>query len=439
MLSNNRLRIEGGVPLRGRVCISGAKNAALVLIAASIMAKGETILDNVPYIEDVNVLIRILQEMGVKVHWNEDHSLSIQAPDDMIRVQASADLTRKLRASNLLLGSMLGRQAKVAISVPGGCDIGLRPMDLHIKGVQALGATVDIKHDSIFAERENSKGAPIYLDFPSVGATENIMMMAALTPGDSTIENAAKEPEIVNLASYLNAMGASIRGAGTDVIRITGVPELKAVRYSTIPDRIEAGTYMLAAAATGGEVVLENVIPQHVYPVIAKLREMGVVVEEQNPGELLVKTPGKLKPVDIKTMPYPGFPTDMQPQIAVLLGLSSGTSIVTEGIFENRFKYVDEMTKMGAHITVESSTAIIDGVQSYSGASLYAPDLRAGAALVMAALAANGISRIYNIHYIERGYEDLPDKIRSLGGEMVKVNDGAEDSDAMRRMMLKVI
>ena len=418
MLSNNRLRIEGGVPLRGRVCISGAKNAALILIAASIMAKGETILDNVPYIEDVNVLIRILQEMGVKVHWNEDHSLSIQAPDDMIRVQASADLTRKLRASNLLLGSMLGRQAKVAISVPGGCDIGLRPMDLHIKGVQALGATVDIKQDSIFAERENSKGAPIYLDFPSVGATENIMMMAAMTPGETTIENAAKEPEIVNLASYLNAMGASIRGAGTDVIRISGVPELKAVRYSTIPDRIEAGTYMLAAAATGGEVVLENVIPQHVYPVIAKLREMGVTVEEQNPGEILVKTTGKMKPVDIKTMPYPGFPTDMQSQMLALLSKTEGTSMVVENVFENRFRIIDELRRMGAHIKADANVAVVEGVPQLHGASVKATDLRAGAALIIAGCAADGETEIDNAVHIFRGYEAVVEKFRKLGARI---------------------
>ncbi len=418
MLNKNRLRIKGGVPLQGKVCISGAKNAALVLIAASIMAKGETILDNVPYIEDVNVLIRILQEMGVQVHWNEDHSLSIQAPDDMIRVQASAELTRKLRASNLLLGSMLGRQSKVAISVPGGCDIGLRPMDLHIKGVQALGATVNIKQDSIFAERENSKGAPIYLDFPSVGATENIMMMAALTPGDSTIENAAKEPEIVNLASYLNAMGASIRGAGTDVIRITGVPELKAVRYSTIPDRIEAGTYMLAAAATGGEVVLENVIPQHVYPVIAKLREMGVVVEEQNPGELLVKTPGKLKPVDIKTMPYPGFPTDMQSQMLALLSKTKGTSMVVENVFENRFRIIDELRRMGARIKADANVAVVEGVPQLHGTFVKATDLRAGAALIIAGCVADGETIIDDAVHIFRGYESVVEKFRMLGADI---------------------
>ncbi len=418
MLNKNRLRIKGGVPLQGKVCISGAKNAALVLIAASIMAKGETILDNVPYIEDVNVLIRILQEMGVQVHWNEDHSLSIQAPDDMIRVQASAELTRKLRASNLLLGSMLGRQSKVAISVPGGCDIGLRPMDLHIKGVQALGATVNIKQDSIFAERENSKGAPIYLDFPSVGATENIMMMAALTPGDSTIENAAKEPEIVNLASYLNAMGASIRGAGTDVIRITGVPELKAVRYSTIPDRIEAGTYMLAAAATGGEVVLENVIPQHVYPVIAKLREMGVVVEEQNPGELLVKTPGKLKPVDIKTMPYPGFPTDMQSQMLALLSKTEGTSMVVENVFENRFRIIDELRRMGARIKADANVAVVEGVPQLHGTFVKATDLRAGAALIIAGCVADGETIIDDAVHIFRGYESVVEKFRMLGADI---------------------
>lgn len=418
MLNNNRLHIKGGVPLRGKVCISGAKNAALVLIAASIMAKGETILDNVPYIEDVHVLLEILEKMGVKTHWNEDRSLSIQAPENAINVQAPQEMTGKLRASNLLLGSMLGRQNEAAISMPGGCDIGLRPMDLHIKGVQALGARVELKRNSIYAARENCRGAAVYLDFPSVGATENIMMMACTTPGESTIENAAKEPEIVNLASFLNAMGASIRGAGTDVIRITGVPELKAVRYSTIPDRIEAGTYMLAAAATGGEIIIENVIPQHLHPVIAKLREMGVTIQEQEHGELLVRAEKPLHPVDIKTMPYPGFPTDMQSQMLALLAKTPGTSMVVENVFENRFRIIDELRRMGAQIKADSHLAVVEGVPSLHGATVKATDLRAGAALIIAGCAAEGETFIEDAVHIFRGYEAVVEKFRQLGADI---------------------
>ena len=417
-MKNNRLRIKGGVPLKGKVCISGAKNAALVLIAASIMAEGETVLDNVPYIEDVNVLIQILQHMGVQVHWNEDHSLSIQAPKEAISVQAPQELTRKLRASNLLLGSMLGRQSEAALSMPGGCDIGLRPMDLHIKGIQALGAEVCLKQNSILAERRNCRGAAVYLDFPSVGATENIMMMACMTPGESTIENAAKEPEIVNLASFLNAMGASIRGAGTDVIRINGVPCLHAVHYSTIPDRIEAGTYMLAAAATGGEIIIENVIPQHLHPVIAKLREMGVTVQEQEHGELLVRSQGILHPVDIKTMPYPGFPTDMQSQMLALLSRTPGTSMVVENVFENRFRIIDELRRMGAQIKTDSHVAVIEGVDRLHGTHVKATDLRAGAALIIAGCAADGETVIEDAVHIFRGYEAVVDKFCALGARI---------------------
>ncbi len=417
-MKSNRLRIKGGVPLRGKVSISGAKNAALVLIAASIMAKGETVLEQVPYIEDVQVLIQILQKMGVQVRWKEDRSLSIQAPDEALTIQAPQELTRKLRASNLLLGSMLARQPEAAISMPGGCDIGLRPMDLHIKGVQALGATVSIKRNRICAERKNYHGAAVYLDFPSVGATENIMMMACMTPGESMIENAAKEPEIVNLASFLNAMGASVRGAGTDVIRITGVSELKAVRYAAIPDRIEAGTYMLAAAATGGEIMIENVIPQHLHPVIAKLREMGVIIQELDHGNLLVYAQDPLRPVDIKTMPYPGFPTDMQSQMLALLAKTPGTSMVVENVFENRFRIIDELRRMGAQIKADSHLAVIEGRPVLHGANVRATDLRAGAALIVAGCAAEGETIIEDAVHIFRGYESVVEKFRGLGAEI---------------------
>ena len=413
----NNLFIEGGYPLHGQVRVSGAKNAGLVLIVASIMAEGETILDNVPRIRDVEVLIQILEDLGVRIHWNEDGSLSICPPSSGLKTHTSYELSKKLRASNLLLGALLGSQGEAQVSLPGGCDIGSRPMDLHIKGVQALGAEVDLEYGYIYAKAKDRSGSRVYLDFPSVGATENIMMMAAKTPGQTVVENAAKEPEIVDLANFINSMGGRIRGAGTDVIKIEGVPALKAGRYAIIPDRIEAGTYMIAAAITGGEILVENVIPTHLHPIIAKLQETGTQVEEVKQG-VLVKAARHITPVDIKTLPYPGFPTDMQSQMMALLCHAQGSSVIVENVFENRFQIVDELKRMGAHIKVEGHTAVVEGGTHLSGAKVRATDLRAGAALVLAALAAEGETEIEEAGHIFRGYEKIEDKLKSLGARV---------------------
>ncbi len=411
------LFIKGGKPLNGKVRVSGAKNAGLVIMAASIMAEGETILDNLPRIRDVEVMIQILNEIGAQTRWNEDNSLSIIVDPSKIKTRTSYELAKRLRASNLFLGAMLGCSGEAVISMPGGCDIGSRPMDLHIKGLQALGAQTQIEHGYIYACANTPGGARVYLDFPSVGATENIIMMAARTPGTSIIENAAKEPEIVDLANYLNSMGARIRGAGTDVIKVEGAQKLTAGRYAIIPDRIEAGTYMISAAITGGEVLVENVIPTHLHPIIAKLQETGARVEENDQG-IVVKAGPYIRPVDIKTLPYPGFPTDMQSQMMALLCISQGSSIIVENVFENRFQIVDELKRMGAKIKVEGHTAVVEGVSKLCGARVKATDLRAGAALVLGALVADGETEIDNAIHIFRGYENLTDKLISLGAEV---------------------
>ena len=409
--------IEGGQALHGSVKISGAKNAGLVLIAASIMADGETILDNVPRICDTEVMVEILNEMGVDVHWNDDESLSICPPSNGFNHQTPYELSKKLRASNLFLGALLARQGEALVSLPGGCDIGSRPMDLHIKGVKALGAEIEIECGYIYAKSRQTHGARIYLDFPSVGATENLMMMACKTPGGSIIENAAKEPEIVDLANFLNSMGAKVRGAGTDIIKIEGVPELKAGRYAIIPDRIEAGTYMIAAAISGGEVLVENVIPTHLHPITAKLQETGAIVSETDQG-ILVKAGEKILKADIKTLPYPGFPTDMQSQMLALLALADGTSVIVENVFENRFQIVEELNRMGAKIKLEGHTAVVEGTKSLYGARVKATDLRAGAALILAALAAKGETVIEDAIHIFRGYENIAQKLSNLGARI---------------------
>jgi len=413
----NTLIIEGGAPLNGQVRVSGAKNAALVLVVASILADGETILDNVPRISDMEYLLQILNDIGVKTRWQDDSSLSICPPDGELKTRTSYELAKRLRASNLLLGAMLGRQGEAVVSLPGGCDIGSRPMDLHIKGVQALGAEVKLEHGYIYAHAKKPGGSRVYLDFPSVGATENIIMMAARTPGQSVIENAAKEPEIVDLANFLNSMGARIRGAGTDIIKIEGVEELRAGRYAIIPDRIEAGTYMIAAAISGGEILVENVIPTHLHPVVAKLQETGTIVEENDRG-IIVRGTGRVKPVDIKTLPYPGFPTDMQSQMMALLSMAEGSSVIVENVFENRFQSVDELKRMGANIKVEGHTAVVEGVNRLHGARVRATDLRAGASLVLAALAADGCTEIEEAGHIFRGYENIETKLTSLGAKL---------------------
>lgn len=411
------MKIEGGHPLHGQVRVSGAKNAGLVLMAASILAEGQVILDNLPRIRDVEVMTEILNEIGVMTAWQEDGSLLISPPTGDLGTKTSYELAKMLRASNLFLGAMLGRQREAIISLPGGCDIGSRPMDLHIKGVQALGSDIEIEHGYIYARAKNPIGSSVYLDFPSVGATENIMMMAAKTPGITLIENSAKEPEIVDLANFLNSMGAKIRGAGTDVIKIEGVTELIGGRYSIIPDRIEAGTFMIAAAISKGEILIENIIPTHIHPVIAKLQETGAIVENTDKG-IVVRAGKSIAPIDIKTLPYPGFPTDMQSQMMALLCLADGASVIVENVFENRFQIVDELKRMGAKIKVEGHTAVVEGSSHLYGATVKATDLRAGAALILAALAARGETTIENAIHIFRGYEDIKDKLNSLGARV---------------------
>ena len=412
--------IKGGNPLVGEVEIGGAKNAALAILAASIMSDETVKIENLPDVCDTNVLIQAMESIGVIVTRIDRHTVKING-SQINTLVIEDDYIKKIRASYYLLGALLGKYKKAEVPLPGGCNIGIRAIDQHIKGFRALGATVKIEHGFIITEAENLRGNHIYLDKVSVGATINVMMAASMAEGLTTIENAAKEPHVVDLANFLNSMGANIKGAGTDVIRIKGVEKLHKTEYAIIPDQIEAGTFMVAAAATKGDITIKNVIPKHLESIGAKLLEIGCEIEESDDAIRVVAAKTLLH-TQVKTLPYPGFPTDMQPQIAVVLGLSNGTSIVTESIFENRFKYVDELTRMGASINVEGNTAVIDGVEKYTGASLTAPDLRAGAALVIAALAAEGYSTIDDIKYIERGYEDFEIKLQGLGAQIEKVS-----------------
>ena len=411
--------IKGGNPLVGEVEIGGAKNAALAILAAAAMTDETVTIENVPDLRDTMAMLQAMESIGIRVEKLDRHTIKINAGtiNDLI---IEDDSIKKIRASYYFLGALLGKYKKAEVALPGGCNIGLRPIDQHIKGFRALGADVRIEYGLIITEAKRLVGSHIYLDVVTVGATINIMMAAAMAEGQTIIENAAKEPHVVDVANFLNSMGASIKGAGTDVIRIKGVQKLHGTEYAIIPDQIEAGTFMFAAAVTRGDVTVKNVIPKHLESISAKLIEIGCEVEESDDAVRVVAAK-PLTHTHVKTLPYPGFPTDMQPQITVALGLSKGTSIVTESIFENRFKYVDELTRMGANIKVESNTAIIDGVPKYTGASLTAPDLRAGAALVTAALAAEGISTIDDIKFIERGYEDFSQKLQSLGAQIEKV------------------
>ncbi|MBO5165481.1 MAG: UDP-N-acetylglucosamine 1-carboxyvinyltransferase [Lachnospiraceae bacterium] len=412
--------IKGGNPLVGEVEIGGAKNAALPIIAASVMTDETVHIDNMPDVRDTNVLLDAMQEIGVLVKREGRHKATINAAQ-INSLVVDGDNIRKIRASYYFIGALLAKYKNVEVALPGGCDIGCRAIDQHIKGFRALGAEVKIEYGLIKAHATQLKGSHIYMDVVSVGATINVMMAASMAEGKTIIENAAKEPHVVDLANFLNSMGANIKGAGTDVIRIKGVPTLHGTDYAIIPDQIEAGTFMFAAAVTKGDVTVKNVIPKHLESITAKLLEIGCEIEESDDAVRVVAAK-PLKSTQVKTLPYPGFPTDMQPQITVALALSGGTSIVTESIFENRFRYVDELTRMGANIKVEGNTAIVDGVEKYTGARINAPDLRAGAALVMAALAAEGTSLIESIHYIERGYEDFHLKLQSLGAQIEKVD-----------------
>ena len=421
--------IKGGNPLVGEVEIGGAKNAALGILAAAIMTDDTCMVENIPDVRDTNVMLQAIESIGASVNRKDRHTCEISGRN-IVDHTIDNDYIKKIRASYYLLGALLGKYKKARVSLPGGCNIGLRPIDQHIKGFKALGATVRIEHGMIVAEADSLKGAHIYLDVVSVGATINIMLAAVMAEGTTIIENAAKEPHVVDVANFLNTMGGSIKGAGTDVIRIKGVPKLHGTNYMIIPDQIEAGTFMFAAALTKGDVTVKNVIPKHLESISAKLSELGCQVEESDDAVRVVAT-RQLNHTHVKTLPYPGFPTDMQPQITVALGLSKGTSIVTESIFENRFKYVDELTRMGANIKVEGNTAIIDGVGKYTGASISAPDLRAGAALVIAALAAEGVTVIDDINFIQRGYEDFHLKLQSLGG-IIEIVDSEKELQKFR-------
>jgi len=416
-----RLEIIGGRRLEGKVRISGAKNAVLKLMTASLLAKNQCLIRNVPRIRDVETMIGVLQGLGAEVSWADETSLLIDTTKG-ISHETPEQYVREMRASVQVMGPLLTRLGKVKLFQPGGCVIGQRPIDLHLKGLVALGAEVFEEHGYVYVEANNLRGAEIHLDFPSVGATENIMAAAILAEGTTVIRNAAKEPEIIEEQNFFNRLGARIRGAGTDTIRIEGVTELndKEIDYMVIPDRIEAGTFMVAAAITGGDVTLEEVIPEHVEALTFKLREVGVeIITDED--RIRVRADHRLKPVDVMVLPHPGFPTDLQPQVTAMLTIADGTSVITENVFGSRFRYVDELIRMGAMIRVESRSAIVKGVNALSGAAVYAPDLRAGAALVIAGLVAEGKTTIDGLQYLDRGYEKIEWKLAQLGADIKRI------------------
>jgi UDP-N-acetylglucosamine 1-carboxyvinyltransferase len=413
--------INGGHQLNGEVEISGAKNAAVAILPATILAESPCRIENIPNISDVTMIIDILSKLGAKVKTINKSTIEIDGTHISSPI-VPYDLARKMRASCYFLGALLGRFSRAQVSMPGGCDFGVRPIDQHIKGFEALGASITLEYGMVEAHAMSLHGSQIYLDVVSVGATVNIMLAAVKALGLTVIENAAKEPHIVDLANFLNSMGADIRGAGTDVIKIRGVEHLHGVTYSIIPDQIEAGTFMVAAAATAGHVIVRNVIPKHLESISAKLIEMGVNIEEYDDAISVSRTK-RLSRANIKTMPHPGFPTDMQPQMAVLLSIAEGTSIITEAVWDNRFRYVDELKRMGANFQVDGKIAVIEGVSSLTGAPVKAPDLRAGAALMIAGLVGRGVTEIEDIQHIERGYENIDEKLRSLGADIKRVHD----------------
>ena len=419
-----KLLVKGGNKLRGEVTISGAKNAAVAILPACLLVKGNCRIENLPDIKDVKLFLRILEQLNADVKYIDKNTVDIDCTN-VDSYRPLGDLTRKMRGSSYLMGALLGRFSNFIVDPPGGCDFGTRPIDQHIKAFETLGADIDTSKGVIEGSAENLSGGNIFFDVITVGATINAMLAATTANGITVIENAAKEPHIVDLANFLNNMGANIRGAGTDTIKIKGTKDLHGGTYTIIPDQIEAGTFMFAAAATGGDVTVKNVIPKHLEATTAKLEEIGCEVEEFDDA-VRVRAPKRLHRTHVKTLPYPGYPTDMQPQIAVTLALAEGTSIVTESIFENRFKYADELSRMGANIKVEGNSAIIDGVKKLTGARVSAPDLRAGAALVIAGLAADGITVVDDIVYIQRGYENFEDKLRSLGAEIERVSNEKE-------------
>ena len=424
--------IKGGNPLVGEVEIGGAKNAALAILAAAIMTDETVTIDNLPDVNDINVLLEAISGIGAEVDRIDRHTVRING-SNIENFDIEYDYIKKIRASYYLLGALLGKYKRAEVALPGGCNIGSRPIDQHLKGFRALGAYVDIEHGKIIAEAERLIGKHIYFDVVSVGATINVMMAASMAEGLTILENVAKEPHVVDVANFLNSMGANIRGAGTEVIKIRGVSRLHKTDYSIIPDQIEAGTFMFAAAATRGDVTVMNVIPKHLEATIAKLVEIGCEVEEFDDAVRVVSK-GDLHNTQVKTLPYPGFPTDMQPQIGVTLALCKGTSTITETIFENRFKYLSELARMGANVKVEGNAATIEGVDKFSGARVSAPDLRAGAALVIAGMAADGITIVDDIVYIQRGYERFEEKLRSLGAVIERVSTERE----IQKFKLKV-
>lgn len=426
--------IKGGKPLVGEVTISGYKNAALGILAAAVMTDETVKIENVPEVRDIDILLQAIEDIGARVERVNSNTVKING-SKIDTVDVMFDYARKIRGSYYLVGALLGKYKSAKVVLPGGCNIGNRPFDQHIKGFEALGATVKIEHGAICADTNQLNGAHIYFDVSSVGATINVMMAACMAQGLTILENAAKEPHVVDTANFLNSMGANIKGAGTDVIRIKGVPQLHGCEYSIIPDQIEAGTFMFAAAATKGDILIKNVIPKHLEAFTAKLLEIGAEVEEFDDA-VRVKSAKRLGSSHVKTLVYPGFLTDMQPQMTTLLAVSKGTSIVTESIYENRFKYVDELSRMGASIKVESNTAIIDGVEKLTGAVVAAPDLRGGAALVIAGLMADGYTVVEDIEFIERGYEKFEYKLQQMGATIEKVD--SEDEKAISKFKLKV-
>ena len=422
----DKLIVTGKKAIHGEVTISGAKNAVLPIIVGALLAEDITVLHDVPKLSDVATIKEVLEILGAKITF-ENHTMTIDSRD-LNNWDAPYNYVQKMRASVLIMGPLLARLGKAKISMPGGCAIGTRPIDLQLKGLEALGADIQINHGDMNAVVPGGKlkGNRIYLDFPSVGATEHIMMAATTAEGTTVIENAAEEPEIVDLANFLNSMGANVRGAGTNVIKIEGVEKLHGTTYTIIPDRIEAGSYMIAAAITGGDLLVKNVIIDHIKPLIAKMIECGVEIIEEG-SNLRVRSNGRLKAVDIKTMPYPGFPTDMQAQFMALMTVAEGTSVFTETVFENRFMHADELRRMGANIKIDGRNAIVEGVSRLTGCKVKATDLRAGAALIVAALAAEGQTEITELQYIDRGYEDLIEKFQTIGADIVRISDGATE------------
>lgn len=422
MNNEEKMVVLGGVKLHGEVKISGAKNSAVAILVASILVKGKCIIENVPHVSDILDLIDIINGLGGVAEFVGEDTVEVDC-SDLTDYVASYDSVRKIRASSYLMGALLGRLNKASVALPGGCDFGVRPIDQHIKGFEALGAKVDIEYGMVNITADELVGDTVYLDVVSVGATINIMLAAALADGMTVIDSAAKEPHVVDVANFLNSMGANIKGAGTDVIKIRGVKELHGGTFSVIPDQIEAGTFMIAAAATRGDVMVTNIIPKHMESLSAKLEEMGVGVEEYDEAIRIYVDKPELKRANVKTQPYPGFPTDLQPQMLTLLTVAKGTSIMKENVWDNRFKYIDELNRMGANVNVEGKdVAIVEGGSRLTGAPVCATDLRAGAAMVIAALIADGVTEIYNLQYIDRGYENLEEKLRTLGAQITRRN-----------------